>query len=232
MWRVTLVTAGRSGFFWENPLPKGSVFRHHRSHPHIYSTFTRIGAGTRTRQPGQLTVPCRRLTPQAERKIDQNWSHFQRAIFQPLKAIRNDVGSRMGPKLNQNNAKMVPKWLHKGSPIEWSISNQFWVPIFNDFGFVLTRFFYTVWDRRIMWMKNANVQNHLSFTMDFKDFIVATKSKNHYKVIEKQSKHACFDDPRKASNTSFKHTSKLTPKSNKKKCWKSFKSMLMFLTLF
>ena len=45
------------------PLPKGYVFRHHRSHPHFYSTFGQNGAGTRTRQLRQVTSDCRRHPP-------------------------------------------------------------------------------------------------------------------------------------------------------------------------
>ena len=45
------------------PLPYGYVFRHHRSHPHFYSTFVQNGAGTRTRQLGKSRgrrTNCRR----------------------------------------------------------------------------------------------------------------------------------------------------------------------------
>ena len=35
-------------------------------------------------------------------------------------------------------------------------------------------------------MKNATVQNHLIFTIDFEDFTVATKSENNKKSFEKR----------------------------------------------
>ena len=51
--------------------------------------------------------------------------------------------------------------------------------IFIDFGTVLEWFFYAFLDRRILWMKSANVQNHLIFAIDFEGFTVATKYEKH-----------------------------------------------------
>ena len=157
------------------------------------------GAGTRlpaafSRKLGpvlerQLTPerrsPCRRGQREKSQKINESRSCVLRGIFWPLNALPSDIGSRMGPKGSQNGAKMEPKWLQKGSPIEWSISNPFLVPFFNDFGPVLKWFFYAVLDRRIMCMKNANVQNHPIFAVDFKDFTVAMKSEKQQKIYEK-----------------------------------------------
>ena len=143
------------------------------------AAFSRKSGPVLERQLASIgAAPCRRPPRPKSLKINESSSCVLRGIFRPLNAIPSDIGSRMGPKGSQNGAKMEPKWLQKGSPIEWSISNPFLVPFFNDFGPVLKWFFYAVLDRRIMCMKNANVQNHPIFTVDFKDFTVAMKYQN------------------------------------------------------
>ena len=133
-------------------------------------------------------------------KIDEKWSKkgvknqtpCRGPFLEPFRAhfciiwklfwIRNPpFGAQIRPK----SIQMDPKWLQKGSPTGCLILNS----SFNQFSLIfelfLGWFFDAVLDRRIWWMKNANVQNQQFFTIDFKDFTVATKSENHSKIFEK-----------------------------------------------
>ena len=122
------------------PLPKGPTFRHHRSHPHFYSTFGQNGAGTRTRQLRQVTpAPCqvtpapRQLPPALPAKEIRNQSHFLEASRELPRAILNGFGNEMGPKMeptwSQNGAKMAPKRI----PDRVLDSELVFGPIFIDF---------------------------------------------------------------------------------------------------
>ena len=62
------------------PLPKGPTFRHHRSHPHFYSTFGQNGAGTRTRQLRQRHVGATPTAAGAPREGDSKSESFSRGV--------------------------------------------------------------------------------------------------------------------------------------------------------
>ena len=68
-------------------------------------------------------------------------------------------------------------------------------------------FFDDVFDQRMMWITKSIVQNPPIFTIDFKDFAIATKYENRWKIFEKLCERSRFDDTLKALQKSWKNTS-------------------------
>ena len=89
------------------------------------------------------------------------------------------MGAKMEPTWSQNGAKMLSEdGVGEGFSFG-CVLGSILGPIFIDFRTVLECFFDASLDRRILWMKSANVQNHSIFTIDFEDFTEATKYEKH-----------------------------------------------------
>ena len=167
-WRVTSVTAGRSGVLLrEPPSLRAPLFDTTAPALIFIPLLARMALGLERGSYVKSRQGRVKATPTAASAEIRNQSHFLEASRELPRAILNGFGNEMGPKMeptwSQNGPKMAPKRI----PDRVLDSELVFEPIFIDFWAVFLWFFDAVLDRRIMWMKNANVQNHPIFTIDF-----------------------------------------------------------------